>query len=132
LQICDLNLAKLLDSSNNSSSLAALNPRWLVRSRRSPCSRLSICIACTCGRCRCRCQESSCRVPLLPCPPSAPALCHVQAPEVMSGERAGPAADAFSFGVVLWELCKLELPWSKTNPYQVGSPAAGWSTPALG
>ena len=33
LQICDLNLAKLLDSSTNSSSLAALNPRWLVRSK---------------------------------------------------------------------------------------------------
>ena len=43
----------------------------------------------------------------------------VQAPEVMSGEKAGPAADVYSFGVVLWELCTLELPWSKTGPYQV-------------
>jgi hypothetical protein len=31
LQICDLNLSKILDNSTNSSSLAALNPRWLVR-----------------------------------------------------------------------------------------------------
>jgi serine/threonine protein kinase len=38
----------------------------------------------------------------------------------MSGERASPAADVFSFGIVLWELCTLELPWSKTNTYQVG------------
>jgi hypothetical protein len=32
LQICDLNLAKLLDTSSpDSSSMTATNPRWLVR-----------------------------------------------------------------------------------------------------
>ena len=59
---------------------------------------------------------SSCCTAAHPRPPRS-----AQAPEVMSGEKAGPAADVYSFGVVLWELCTLELPWSKTNPYQVGS-----------
>ena len=95
-QICDLNLAKLLDNSTNSSSLAALNPRWLV----SPPHASEGCH-----------YRALCRSPLPPSP--------AQAPEVMSGEKAGPAADVYSFGVVLWELCTLELPWSRTNPYQV-------------
>lgn len=100
LQICDLNLAKLMDDSTNSSSLAALNPRWLVRSShrmRSHCCR---------------------RVPSLPLT-TRPTPFPLQAPEVMSGEKAGPAADVYSFGVVLWELCTLELPWGRTGPYQV-------------
>ena len=44
---------------------------------------------------------------------------------MMSGESAGPGADVFSFGVVLWELCTLELPWSKTSPWQVGISNSG-------
>ena len=73
------------------------------------------------ARARRHCWEGLCRQHLLPGSSRAPAPAPVQAPEVMSGEKAGPAADVYSFGVVLWELCTLELPWSKTSPYQVGS-----------
>ncbi len=44
---------------------------------------------------------------------------HWQAPEIMAGEHASPASDVYSFGVVLWELLTWEVPWHKTNPWQV-------------
>ena len=69
-------------------------------------------------------------LPWLP-PTTRPTPLPLQAPEVMSGEKAGPAADVYSFGVVLWELCTLELPWSRTGPYQVlGALHVDW--PAAG
>ncbi|PRW61246.1 Serine threonine- kinase CTR1 [Chlorella sorokiniana] len=40
-------------------------------------------------------------------------------PEVMQGERAGPPADVFAFGVCLWELLTWQLPWQAANPWQV-------------
>lgn len=43
------------------------------------------------------------------------------APEVLAGEKPTMAADAFSFGVVLWELLTWEIPWSKENPWTVVS-----------
>jgi serine/threonine protein kinase len=47
---------------------------------------------------------------LLCAPPPTPPP-HTQAPEVMRGGAATPAADVFSFGVVLWELLTWQLPW---------------------
>jgi serine/threonine protein kinase len=41
------------------------------------------------------------------------------APEVLAGGRATPAADVFSFGVVLWELLTCALPWGDLGPWQV-------------
>ncbi|GAB4815428.1 hypothetical protein N2152v2_002474, partial [Parachlorella kessleri] len=41
------------------------------------------------------------------------------APEVLTGKGATFASDVFSFGVVLWELLTLQLPWAGSNPFQV-------------
>ncbi|KAL4430024.1 hypothetical protein ABPG77_004394 [Micractinium sp. CCAP 211/92] len=41
------------------------------------------------------------------------------APEVMKGGRATPAADTYSFGIVMWELLTWELPWSTTLPWEL-------------
>ncbi|KAA8544988.1 hypothetical protein F0562_019795 [Nyssa sinensis] len=41
------------------------------------------------------------------------------APEVLRNERANEKCDVFSFGVILWELATLRLPWSEMNPMQV-------------
>ncbi|KAL4422378.1 hypothetical protein ABPG75_008575 [Micractinium tetrahymenae] len=42
------------------------------------------------------------------------------APEVLEGERATQAADTYSFGVCLWELLALTLPWgNRANTWQV-------------
>jgi serine/threonine protein kinase len=41
------------------------------------------------------------------------------APEVLAGAPASPAADVFSFGVVLWELLTWSLPWADLGPWQV-------------
>ncbi|KAL4447322.1 hypothetical protein ABPG77_007355 [Micractinium sp. CCAP 211/92] len=79
VKVTDLNLSRLMESANvgsKSSSLAAMNPRWL-------------------------------------------------APEVMQGERPGPAADVFSFAVVLWEILTFDFPWTQnsagsSNPWQAG------------
>jgi len=36
--------------------------------------------------------------------------------EVLSGAKPGPSADVFAFGVVLWELLTMEVPWESTYP----------------
>lgn len=55
--------------------------------------------------------------PWLHVPASSPAM---QAPEVMSGDAPGPAADVYSFALVLWSLLALEEPWAGTQTWQVG------------
>ena len=38
------------------------------------------------------------------------------APEMMKKEvKIGPSADIYSFGVVMWEVCSREKPWSELN-----------------
>ena len=34
------------------------------------------------------------------------------APEVLAGERYGPSADVYSYGIVLWEIAAHSIPWS--------------------
>ncbi len=72
VKISDFNLSKILDDSTKSSSLAAMNPRWLA-----PC--------------------------------------------LFAGARGSAASDVFAFGVVLWELLCLAVPWGNTNPWQIVS-----------
>ncbi|BDA43849.1 probable serine/threonine-protein kinase STY17 at C-terminar half [Coccomyxa sp. Obi] len=52
-----------------------------------------------------------------------------QAPERLSGKAYGKAADVFSFGVVLWELVTLNIPWheddKKPPPETAADGAAG-------
>ena len=38
------------------------------------------------------------------------------APERLSGQSYGPPSDVFSFGVVLYELCTLRVPWEQPPP----------------
>ncbi|RXI01945.1 hypothetical protein DVH24_015294 [Malus domestica] len=40
-------------------------------------------------------------------------------PEVLRNENSNEKCDVFSFGVILWELATLKLPWSGMNPMQV-------------
>ncbi|KAI3432676.1 hypothetical protein D9Q98_004219 [Chlorella vulgaris] len=77
IKVTDFNLSRILEDSTLTSSLAAMNPRWL-------------------------------------------------APEVMRGQRATPAADVFSFAVVMWELLTWNVPWSSVlhatmHPLQLGN-----------
>ncbi|CAN4108640.1 unnamed protein product [Withania somnifera] len=41
------------------------------------------------------------------------------APEVLRNEPSNEKCDIYSFGVILWELATLKLPWSGMNPMQV-------------
>lgn len=41
--------------------------------------------------------------------------------EVLCGAKPGPSADVFAFGVVLWELLTMEVPWESTNPWVIVS-----------
>ncbi|KAL6888225.1 hypothetical protein ACP4OV_009251 [Aristida adscensionis] len=41
------------------------------------------------------------------------------APEVLRNEPANEKCDVYSFGVILWELATLRVPWSGLNPMQV-------------
>ncbi|KAJ8572967.1 hypothetical protein K7X08_009478 [Anisodus acutangulus] len=41
------------------------------------------------------------------------------APEVLRNEPSNEKCDIYSFGVILWELATLRLPWSGMNPMQV-------------
>ncbi|XP_078432544.1 putative serine/threonine-protein kinase SIS8 isoform X2 [Wolffia australiana] len=41
------------------------------------------------------------------------------APEVLRNEPSDEKCDVYSFGVILWELCTLQLPWGGMNPMQV-------------
>ncbi|KAL1549641.1 Serine/threonine-protein kinase edr1 [Salvia divinorum] len=41
------------------------------------------------------------------------------APEVLRNEPSNEKCDVYSFGVILWELATLKLPWSGMNPMQV-------------
>ena len=43
------------------------------------------------------------------------------APEVLRGSGSGPAADAFAFGVILWELLTWDMPWEGVDPPAVVS-----------
>jgi sterile alpha motif and leucine zipper-containing kinase AZK len=39
------------------------------------------------------------------------------APELFDGEKPSITCDVFSFGVILWELITLEVPWGNQNPW---------------
>lgn len=41
------------------------------------------------------------------------------APEVLRNEPSNEKCDVYSFGVILWELATLRIPWSGMNPMQV-------------
>ncbi|KAJ7966433.1 Mitogen-activated protein kinase kinase kinase [Quillaja saponaria] len=41
------------------------------------------------------------------------------APEVLRNEPANEKCDVYSFGVILWELATLQIPWTGLNPMQV-------------
>ncbi|XP_057780279.1 serine/threonine-protein kinase EDR1-like isoform X2 [Salvia miltiorrhiza] len=41
------------------------------------------------------------------------------APEVLRNEPSNEKCDVYSFGIILWELATLKLPWSGMNPMQV-------------
>ncbi|EPS65317.1 hypothetical protein M569_09459 [Genlisea aurea] len=41
------------------------------------------------------------------------------APEVLRNEPSNEKCDVYSFGVILWELATLKIPWSGMNPMQV-------------
>ncbi|KAK6927284.1 Serine-threonine/tyrosine-protein kinase, catalytic domain, partial [Dillenia turbinata] len=41
------------------------------------------------------------------------------APEVLRNEPANEKCDVYSFGVILWELTTLRMPWKGMNPMQV-------------
>ena len=47
------------------------------------------------------------------------------APEVLRGERQGPKADVYSFGVILWELCTLRLPFDRETRVAAGGAPGG-------
>lgn len=41
------------------------------------------------------------------------------APEVLRNERSNEKCDVYSFGVILWELATMRMPWGGMNPMQV-------------
>ncbi|KAI4377534.1 hypothetical protein MLD38_015141 [Melastoma candidum] len=41
------------------------------------------------------------------------------APEVLRNEPANEKCDVYSFGVILWELVTMSIPWKGLNPMQV-------------
>lgn len=41
------------------------------------------------------------------------------APEVLRNEQSNEKCDVYSFGVILWELATLRMPWGGMNPMQV-------------
>jgi serine/threonine protein kinase len=52
------------------------------------------------------------------------------APEVVQGGTATAAADVYSFGIVLWELLSLQLPWGRMAMWSiVGEVLAGKRLP---
>ena len=40
---------------------------------------------------------------------------HWMAPEILRGEKYTPAADVYSFGVILWEMLTLDIPFKGTS-----------------
>ncbi|KAK9812332.1 hypothetical protein WJX73_003007 [Symbiochloris irregularis] len=42
-----------------------------------------------------------------------------QAPEAVASHTFTEASDVFSFGVVLWELHTMQVPWNSLNPFQI-------------
>ena len=124
MQVCDFNLAKIMADSSRSSSLAAMNPRWLVSG----------------GCCVCSTQPPSCashslvlhnQSPPIPRAPIAWLLLPprpMQAPEVMRGEHGTAASDVFGFAVVLWELLTWQLPWTGENNWRVSACTPGVCT----
>lgn len=118
IKISDFNLSRL-DTSSRASSIAAMNPRWLVHwcagcalvRRQAGWRNVAACPPCACPA-----DGSWCAHAARPLP---------QAPEVMRGEGASKASDVFAYGVVLWELLTLEFPWSAANPWQIVSIVLG-------
>ncbi|KAK9668190.1 hypothetical protein RND81_13G040400 [Saponaria officinalis] len=48
-----------------------------------------------------------------------PSSSSVEAPEVLRNELSNEKSDVFSFGVILWELMTVSIPWSSLNALQV-------------
>jgi serine/threonine protein kinase len=44
---------------------------------------------------------------------------HWMAPEILKGKKYEHSADIFSFGMIMWEILSLEIPYYGINPYQV-------------
>lgn len=53
------------------------------------------------------------------------------APEVLSGQGASTASDAYGFALVMYELLTWQPPWGRANPFQASLTLGSWRTAAV-